>query len=423
MTLIERITFNGSNRKVWVAAVVGLVLFAGLAAGYVFVFHKPYAVLFSDLRTLDAGAVVADLDKRKVPYHLKDGGATILVPADRVDATRLAILSGELPLKGVVGFELFNKSDLGLTEFAQKINYQRALQGELARTIMAIDGIDSARVHLSMPEPSIFRDDRRPPKASVALIMHQGANLAPPAVLGIQRLVAAAVPDLDSSNVVILDDRGNIVSAQTALARAESEQQRSTEQAFEDKVRIALEQALPGHSFEISVVTPASVGSDDAAGASTATANESGNEASPPDNRTFPVKVSVSSPLPLDVKLAETVRRVAGDAIALDPARGDEVKVIQALSDAAVADEPGLKPVAPLTAMTPPAGLQARGLSPTNFWLAVLALTLVGMALVAIWLGRQSGRTKALTDAKRQDYVRRLTQLVNAEDLDVVHRS
>src|SRR5262245_47173076 len=125
--------------------VAGVVLIAAvLAGGYFAWFHPRNAVLFKDLRPMDAATIVAELDKRKVAYELRDGGQTILVSEKIVDSTRLAIMSQELPLKGVVGFELFNKSDMGLTEFAQQINYRRALQGEIARTIMALDTVESA---------------------------------------------------------------------------------------------------------------------------------------------------------------------------------------------------------------------------------------------------------------------------------------
>src|SRR5688572_70501 len=138
-----------------------LLVFAGsvalLAAGYYFFLRTEYAVLYSDLRPADASAVVAELDGRGIAYQLRDAGSTIAVAADGADAARLAIAGSHVPSRAAVGFELFNESDMGLTDFAQRINYQRALQGELARTIMTISGVESARVHLALPERSLFR--------------------------------------------------------------------------------------------------------------------------------------------------------------------------------------------------------------------------------------------------------------------------
>src|SRR5258706_8609932 len=196
MSLVENFRASSTRRQLLAVTVGVIVLGALLVAGYFVVLRKPYDVLFTDLRTMDAATIVADLDKRRVSYRLADGGATILVPHGVVDSTRLAVMSEDLPIKGTVGFELFNKSDMGLTEFAQQINYQRALQGELARTIMTLDEVDSARIHLSFAEPTVFRDDRRPPKASVTIATRPGRSLSAETVGGIQRLVGAAVPDL-----------------------------------------------------------------------------------------------------------------------------------------------------------------------------------------------------------------------------------
>lgn len=214
MSLVESFRASPQRRQVTIIAVGTAALCALLFAVYFLVLRKPYDVLFTDLRPMDAATIVAELDKKKIPYRLQDGGGTILVPENLVDATRLNVMSSDLPLKGMVGFELFNKSDMGLTEFAQKINYQRALQGELARTIMTMDAVDTARVHLSLTEPTIFRDDRVPPKASVTILTRPGKVLTAGAVRGVQRLVAAAVPELELANVVVLDKRGEVLSGE-----------------------------------------------------------------------------------------------------------------------------------------------------------------------------------------------------------------
>lgn len=195
----------GTGAALILALVIGLAVWA---------LRSDYQVLFSDLDPSDAATLVAELDKLKVPYRLGADETTILVDASQVHATRLKLMGKGLNLRGGVGFEIFNNTDFGMTEFAQKINYQRALQGELARTIMAFDEVRFARVHLVMPESSLFKRATQRPKASVTLAMKEAQALEPEQVLGIQRLVAASMPDMEPGAVTIVDQRG------VALTRA-----------------------------------------------------------------------------------------------------------------------------------------------------------------------------------------------------------
>lgn len=237
--------------------VVGTVILFGLLIAIFFTFfHASYGILFSGLRTMDAAAIVAELDRRKVPYKLEDGGATILMPTDLINTTRLAVMSQDLPLKGMVGFELFNKSDMGLTEFAQKINYQRALQGELARTIMSLDSVEMARVHLTLTEATIFRAERIPPKASVTIATRSGTLLLGSTVRGIRRLVAAAVPDLDVENVVVLDQHGGIVSTDfvpQVLPSTAIPDGTTVEQSFISKIKQSLADSNHHETIQVDV--------------------------------------------------------------------------------------------------------------------------------------------------------------------------
>lgn len=205
----NRFTAAPRERQWLLIGSLALMLFLLLAGTY-WVMRPHYQVLFSDLRAQDAAAVVAELEKQKASYRLEGEGdhTAILVPGDDARNLRIKLMSGDLKLKSVVGMELFNNSDLGLTDFTQKVNYQRALQGELARTIMSLDEVDMARVHLTMPESSIFRNDHDRPKASVALFLHDGEALSPDTVRGIQRLVAAAVPQMRPADVTVVDARG-----------------------------------------------------------------------------------------------------------------------------------------------------------------------------------------------------------------------
>jgi flagellar M-ring protein FliF len=241
MSLFENFRSAPQSRQIllWVGG--GSILLVALVALYLLFIRQPYEILFNNLRPMDAATIVAELDKKKTPYRLEDRGATILVPADQVDTTRLSVMSADLPLKGMVGFELFNKSDMGLTEFAQRINYQRALQGELARTIMTLEAVDTARVHLSIPEPTVFREDRRPPKASVTIQARRGKSLSADAVRGIQRLVSAAIPDLEMGNVVVLDQQGVEVGVAAQPAAAHS----AMEAAYAARLVAAINRDFP----------------------------------------------------------------------------------------------------------------------------------------------------------------------------------
>ncbi|HEY6863638.1 MAG TPA: flagellar basal-body MS-ring/collar protein FliF [Burkholderiales bacterium] len=208
----ERWAALGAGAKV--SIVTGLlVVVVLLIAGAAWILRDDYQVLFADLDPQDGAAIVAELDRMKVGYRLADSGRTILVERDAVHKTRLKIMGGKgVPLKGNVGFEIFNNSDFGMTEFAQKINYQRALQGELARTIMSIEEIRQARVHLAFPEGGLLKKNSAQPKASVTLALRGDSRLRPEQIVGIQRLVAAAVPDMDPQAVTVLDHQGVALS-------------------------------------------------------------------------------------------------------------------------------------------------------------------------------------------------------------------
>lgn len=171
------------------------------------VLKEDYQVLFSDLNPQDASSMIAELERNKTPYKLDENGTSILVERDSVYKTRLKLVGKGLNLNGSVGFELFNNSEFGMTEFAQKVNYLRALQGELERTIMSFEEIKSARVHLVLPESGLFRRKDAVPKASVTVAVKDNAELTPNQVLGIQKLVSASVP-VTTSEVTVVDQRG-----------------------------------------------------------------------------------------------------------------------------------------------------------------------------------------------------------------------
>ena len=171
-----------------------------------------YRPLFTNLAEQDASAIVEALRAEKVPFRLEDGGRAILVPAERLYELRLALASRGLPEGGGVGFELFDRQTLGQTDFLQRLNYQRALQGELARTISRLGGVESARVHLALPDRSLFVGEDRRPSASVVVKLAPGRALSAAQVDGIVHLVAASVEGLAADGVTVVGEGGRMLT-------------------------------------------------------------------------------------------------------------------------------------------------------------------------------------------------------------------
>ncbi len=235
-----------------ITLIVFFILFLSLRGG-----GPEYGVLFSGLDSKDASKIIEVLKKNGVPYRLAQEGKTILVPREKVYDLRLLLSSQGLPSMGVVGFEIFDKPNLSRTEFTQKIEFRRALQGELTRTIMRLNEIEKARVHIVIPEKSLFIEEEKPATASVLLQLKPGAHLTPAQIKGIVHLIASAVEGLDPSNVTIVDTNGNILTEAledenniNAPERSikNMELEREFEQKLERRVRVMLENVLgPGN--------------------------------------------------------------------------------------------------------------------------------------------------------------------------------
>ncbi|EWM40921.1 flagellar M-ring protein FliF [Bordetella holmesii 35009] len=178
-----------------------------------------YKVLFSNLDDRDGGAIVNALGQMNVPYRFSDNGTAILVPGNRVYDARMQLASQGLPKGGSVGFELMDNARFGASQFAEQINYQRGLEGELARSIEAMHSVQHARVHLALPRQSLFVRDRQPPTASVLLTLQPGRSLAQAQVSAISWLVASSVPDLAADNVSIVDQNGRLLSSPAGEGR------------------------------------------------------------------------------------------------------------------------------------------------------------------------------------------------------------
>lgn len=256
--MLEKLKRQTSALGTLAQVVVGLIIavaFIGCLALAWRLLTPDYQVLFSDLDAQDAAAIVAELERLKVAHRLQDDGRTVLVDREDVHRTRLKLMSKGVNLRGTVGFELFSDSDFGMTEFAQKINYQRAMQGELARTIMALEEVRAARVHLVIPESGLLRRGDVHGKASVTITARPGKHLQAPQVLGIQRLVAAAVPQIEPGAVTVLDSRGLTLSMNegeqqpgdspvTAGSEARLELKRQMETYLTSKAATVLDRAV-----------------------------------------------------------------------------------------------------------------------------------------------------------------------------------
>lgn len=239
------------TRRLMVMGAAALIM-GGFISLLLWINKPDYQVLYSGLAQSDASQVVAKLKEIKVPYQLEGDGTVIKVPQDQVYETRLAMASAGLPRGQGIGFEVFNEVKMGTTEFVQKINYQRALQGELARTIASFSEVDDARVHIVMPRESLFVEDEKKPTAAVVLRLAAGRTLSKSQIQGIVHLVAGSVPDLDDAHVTVVDTAGNLLYRKeqdtsafpAALTASQLEYQRSTEAQISNKVQSMLEKVI-----------------------------------------------------------------------------------------------------------------------------------------------------------------------------------
>ncbi len=194
-------------------AIGAAALISLIAASWLWSATPSWRVLFTNLSDRDGGAIIAQLAQMNIPHKSGDGG-TLMVPADRVHDARLKLAAAGLPKGSLVGFEVMETQKFGVTQFQEQVNYQRALEGELARSIGSLAPVAAARVHLALPRQSGFLRDKQPPTASVILQLHPGKTLERAQVAGIVHLVSASVPELSAKNVSIVDQHGSLQSSQ-----------------------------------------------------------------------------------------------------------------------------------------------------------------------------------------------------------------
>ena len=208
-----------------------------------------FGLLFSQLKEADGGLVVEKLREQKIPFRLSGGGANVLVPVDRVYELRLQLAAEGLPKGGGSGFELLDRMPMGTTGFVQRLNYVRALQGEMARTIQHLDAVEAARVHIVLPKKSLFREEQKETTASVLLRLRPGTRLSKRQISGIGYLVARAVEGLDPANVTLVDVSGNVLGGGRAdsvdqMTASQLEYQMTFERNLERRVQSMLEKVV-----------------------------------------------------------------------------------------------------------------------------------------------------------------------------------
>ncbi|MFN2257780.1 MAG: flagellar basal-body MS-ring/collar protein FliF [Desulfuromonadaceae bacterium] len=243
------------SRKISLAAVVlfSLTLFAILILQARQVNHQ---MLFANLSESDASAIVTWLRENNIPYELRGDGRSIYIPAEMVHETRLQLTSSGLPQGNGVGFEIFDKQSLGITDFVQKVNYQRALQGELSRTVASLAPVEAARVHLALSEKRLFKSQQQKSTASIVVRMVPGRKLKDDQVDGIVNLVAGSVEGLDSAYVSVVDTTGKELSKRPEegldgpMTPGMLEYQRAVERHLENRAQEMLDRALgPANSL------------------------------------------------------------------------------------------------------------------------------------------------------------------------------
>ncbi|SDC63619.1 flagellar M-ring protein FliF [Cupriavidus sp. YR651] len=190
----------------------GAALVAAIAVGVMWSRAPDYKVLYSNLSERDGGAVIASLQQMNVPYKFAEGGGAVMVPSEKVHETRLRLASQGLPKSGTTGMELMDTQKFGISQFAEQVNYQRGLEGELARSIESIGAVQSARVHLAIPKPTLFVRERQKPTASIVLQLYPGRAIDEGQVAAISHLVSSSVPELTPKSISIVDQHGNLLS-------------------------------------------------------------------------------------------------------------------------------------------------------------------------------------------------------------------
>lgn len=238
---------NSAQRMLVAGGIVAGI--ASLVTVFTWTSKPDMMVLFAGLDPDEASGILTELDELAVPYEIGANGATLRVPADRVGELRIRLAGQGLTGTKTIGYEIFDRSNLGMTEFLQQVNYRRALEGELTRTIVSLEEVRNARIHLAIPETDVFSRTRQEPKASVIVDLMPGARMRPDQIRGIYALVAASVEGLSPSGVTLVDSSGRELgggagSGEFAATTEQLRIQQDVEQYLRQKATSMLEQVV-----------------------------------------------------------------------------------------------------------------------------------------------------------------------------------
>jgi flagellar M-ring protein FliF len=237
------------SQMVLVVSLVAAIIVAGLFLFGVFK-SVTYVTLYSDLDNAATSEILDRLEEMGVDYQISEGGSAVKVPSGDVYKARIKLAALGLPKSGTVGYSIFDKTNLGMTEFLQKVNYRRALEGELARSVMELADVEAARVHVVIPEEKLFEEDKQPATASVLVKLTAGGTLSKRQIKGISHLIASSVEGLSPENISIVDYEGNLLTRAgggddlAALSSTQLELRQNVERYLESKAQTLLDNSV-----------------------------------------------------------------------------------------------------------------------------------------------------------------------------------
>jgi flagellar M-ring protein FliF len=260
MEQLKRLLASLSASQRWTILVATVLISAGLYSLVRWEKESAFRPLYTTLAPEDASVVIQKLKEGSTEYRLSNNGTTISVPEDKVAELRLELAAAGVPKSGRIGFEIFDKTNFGMTDFAEHINYRRAVEGELERSVMAIAEVEQARVHITFPKESVFSEAQQPAKASVLIKIRPGASLPETAIPAITHLISSAVEGLAPESVSVLDMRGNLLnrakhagSSSDDSSDAALEYRHKVEQDLTSKLDATLEPLVGAGRYRASV--------------------------------------------------------------------------------------------------------------------------------------------------------------------------
>ncbi len=246
------------TQRIWIL-IAALAVGGGVTAFSRWNEERDFKPLYSNLSAEDAGGLVPKLKEAGIDYRLGDNGSTILVPSARVAEARLAMAAQGLPKSGRIGYELFDKANFGASDFAEQVNFHRAIEGELERSIMSIREVEQARVHLTMAKDSIYTEMRQPAKASILIKLRGNSRLSPANIAAICQLAASGVPELSPEQVSLVDTSGNLLNRARKASSGDDDNEaaldyrKSVERDVQNKIAATLEPLLGADHFRAGV--------------------------------------------------------------------------------------------------------------------------------------------------------------------------